>query len=54
MNANKKVDYSDLMIFTENWAEYPVNIPLDYDKNNLLDFFDLALFANNWLINYQY
>lgn len=48
LNNDDKVDFGDLMLFTEKWLCDEVLLPEDLDRNGFVDFADYTIFADRW------
>jgi hypothetical protein len=49
LNNDGAVDYTDLMLFTDEWPSRQILLPQDLDRNGVVNFIDFAIFANEWL-----
>lgn len=49
LDSDDAVDYNDLMLFSEQWANGQVLLSQDLNRNGAVDFIDFVIFADNWL-----
>ncbi len=47
-DVNDWVDYTDLLLFTQNWLSDEILLTEDLDRNGIVDFTDFAILINNW------
>ena len=48
LNNDDKVDFSDLLLFTDEWINEQILLPEDLNRDSFVDFIDFAIFSNNW------